>query len=608
MPTRKKKPRNATSDRKRRSDARDRDRPAAGAVALSGWIKTVSAVALASLLSAILYHQLSDPAGMLGAMLATETSKLDWDAPERDLAAALRQDETTPKRIAVDHLLRWLNAVQRGSASVDRALSNGQTYVAADTENLIARLAFATLVDIQSAAEPGAAPSPRERFDSYRRILETPAAPATATLYNDSVIRRWHEILGYYVDRPDVAAAVARTGRYVSIEGYWVGPVKSHFEALPRIQHRLKALAEDLRAAGLPKEAATCLEWINRGLAGLIRSERDAGTRLLCAELMARGMDPKSETARRLDAFRRAFHRAAAAAPIDLADRVLTGRPSVAPAEYRRASTLLAAVLVLVFVALGGALVLLIAALLAPWMRLIRTPVTPAPDGDKPGRGSGTRPTKESDSDLPRGKRPARRLRDRQWAAVCLFGLVPMLLVEASVLVQFSRHGLYAESWGVAVALLTVVVGALSAIALAAVTAPRDSNRGRGGMIPLVLLLLVVAVVPVLPVSLVTRTYRSLDLSVGALTVLVPLAIGLILTAALLSRARLRRIAAAAALVWCLHVAIAVALYQVHRAADRRYQAAAARNHLDVVAARLGPDGLDQYLGPILSIADPARP
>jgi hypothetical protein len=281
----------------------------------------VLTVVVATLASTILYVQLDDPGSMLGAIRRVEIVALipaegeatrslgaidvTWDdvGAARDAAVGAHPDRAA--HFALGRLIERLVDVHRGRQGARQAAVLSRNELAADPDNLLARLVHAAIVDSQPAAGADEAPSAADRFETMRRIVEAEAPARRATLYNAEFTRSWHEVLRRYFRRPDVAVSLA-----ASLPSY---QIVDHYAALPVIRDGIVSLAVGLRAEGRPEQAETCIRWLGEAALGLIDADPDAGTRLLCTDILAGLADARaggadgvsSDIAQRLELLRR---------------------------------------------------------------------------------------------------------------------------------------------------------------------------------------------------------------------------------------------------------------------------------------------------------------
>jgi hypothetical protein len=487
--------------------------------------------------------------------------------------AALRAHPKVQAHFALKKLLSLLVEVGRGRQTGAQVLATAQREAAADQDNLLARLAHAVLADLISnppATQPATQPNPAEpdvlgRFEALRRIVETPGSTDRATLYNADFTIAWHDVLKRYIKCPDVAASLAAaTPHYL---------ITNHYAALPIIQHRLADLAAKLREAGHQQAADRCVQWIARCALGLMQSEENSGTLLLCADLLIRSVDAGSPAAAALRRFRDDFHSAVGASPIDICDQSFSPVPAIRPSMYRRAFYSLAAAGAIGLLSLGGAAMSLAACLAALIGRI------------------GFR-------------RSAPQSSDRRRTTYASLAVAAAVAVFISILIAYrlDRHGIYSQAWVFVVVLSVLATGAVMAVVLASFACDTASRVARYRVAATIVL----ASLPILPVcaspASVTWISRALDLAVGTVWVLGPGLLMVVIAALAASPARWKTIAASAAFLWFVNAVLALAVLQYHRAADRRYQQGVAAGRLDEVPARLGADWPERYLQPALEV------
>ncbi len=538
----------------------------------------VLTAALAAIVTTLVMAQAFSPRSMPSAILRTEASNLQWDGPVSRLRAALQKDPRVTNRIAVDQLMKWLNAAVRGRREIDQAVSTGGQFLRSDPDNLVARLCQATLLDLQATSNSAAAREAIQRFEQFSEVVDGQSPPTRATLYNTGLSKLWQGVLEEHFSRPDVAVSQAGYVPYVEIGDSMVGPISIHFAALPYIQLRLCGLADELRAQGRPDAADTCLRWIADLSLGLIDTETDVGTRLLGADLLARACramppsespDAPAQAARQLEMMRTDFHAGAQAAPVDVCDQSFTSHRAVNPVAYKAAFHRLVFAGVLVLFALGAA-ALFFATLVGMAVKAaLRRANDQAP----------------SEKSLPSYVKP-------------VIALLPSFAVALLAVANVSEHGPYSSGWGLITAVAAITAGALVAIVVAGITTKQAPPRARLRLGITALLALAPILLIAVPSPITTRGHRWLDLAVGATWVFVVLAVGLVFAGVLLSSARLRTIASVAALAWCLSIGASFVAYQFHRQADRRYQQTVVAGRQDEITARLGPNWQDEYLTP----------
>jgi hypothetical protein len=178
------------------------------------------------------------------------------------------------------------------------------------------------------------------------------------------------------------------------------------------------------------------------------------------------------------------------------------------------------------------------------------------------------------------------------------------------VIASLSTHGNHSTSWAVTIAVDVITAGALIAVALAGVSTVLNNTKLRRRLALSAVPALAAILLALVPPPVIARSYRWLDLVIGAPWILILLPAAIVISACLLSPARLRTVAAAAGLVWCLNITAAFVALQVHRTADKRYQQTVVAGRLDEITARLGPHWQEQYLGPVRAAFLPkdARP
>jgi len=563
----------------------------------ASWTTTFLTAALAILVSAAVYAQLSSPTNMIGAMRRAEdprffsldedespqrrADKSTWSQIEVERDAALRSHPSVGSHVALRQLLKLLLDVNQGRRGAAEVVGITRQHAAADPENLLARLAHATIIDLQwggmsqlddpspSTSVPDAT-SPFDHFETIRGIVEAGAPAERATLYNADFTNAWHKVLRRHIDRPDVAVSLAASAPHYL--------TREHYAALPLIQRRLVALASQLRAKGLQEAADTCTRWIADLCLGLIDAEPDAGTRLLCIGILAdayRGQSSTDKTeehanaAMHLEQLKADFHACAEAAPVDLCDQSMVPRPALDVSAYNAALHSLVFAGVLALVAIGAAAMCAASCLAA----LIKTV-------------------------LPFNKTPATEQHCPIYARPAI-ALLPAFAVALIVIAQVTTHGKHSDAWAFTAGVAAITIGALLAVALAGVATITNDRRSRRRLVSSSLIALAVILLAALPPPTVAQAYRWLDLTVGMVWIVLLVPTVLVVVGVLLSPARLRTIAAAAALVWCLNITAAFVAYQwCHRPADERYRQTVVVGRLDEITARLGPDWQTKYLAP----------
>ncbi len=538
---------------------------------ISGWWIALNA-ALALVAGAVFVMQLADPASMFGAMRRAELSRLlaadrfgatasrrgeSWQDLIERRDSALRAHPVQEAHFALGRLLRVLAEVERGERSPPEAAATARQLAALDGENLTSRLALAVVTDYPDI-EPDLR-SPRERFAAMREIVRGAGPSRRATLYNAEFLRVWMDTLRPHFLRPDVAVALAvATPHYA---------VYDHFAALPILQRRLAVLEAALRADGDAAAAEACRRWVVELALGLVESEPDAATRLLCADLLARAFpdegDAVGEAALRL---RRDYHQAADSAPADLTDQGSVLRRAMDPPAYRSALRRLVAAGGLLLVGLGGMATFLAAGLAA----LVAAAL---------GRGGG------ADRRVPLYVGPT---------LAFVPAMTPIVLVTAGL----ARFDVFSEMWSYAAGAMLLAGGGVLATAVAGLLARREGPGTSLRATVAVGLAVAALLLPAIPPPTITTWCRGLDLRGLLWPALVLCPALLVAVGCLVTPAGLRTIAAAATVVWCVNSLAGLGVYQLHRLADQRYQERAVSGRLDELAARLGPGWEDRYLQP----------
>jgi hypothetical protein len=554
------------------------------------WKAAFLMAALATLASAVLFAQLFDRGGMLAAAMRSEfqslaeplkstTGRQRFDRVSlADLYAArdaaIRSHPKAEPHTALAQLLDLLIAVNEGTEDAVQAAADAREDVTPDAENLVARLAVAVVVDLagEETAKGGPkAVTPEERFAAFRTIVEAEPPARRATLYNAELTTAWYDVVRQFMRRPDVAISFAAAWPHHEIN--------NQYTALPIIQRRLAALSAELRKAGQTEAAEHCTRWIAQFTLGLIDAEPDAGTRLLCADLLARSLEAESPAARGLRQFVDDFTAAAAASPIDICDQAPLPSPAVVPTAYRRAFYSLMFASILGLMAFGGAALFAVSCVSAVAVAIVR----------------------RSEPTAPGAKPPPIYVR------LAGAALPPILLASLGVVYLYA-YGLYSEKWGLVTGISSLAIGALVAIALASLYAAADQRAARRRITPVFLLALLGILLAIIPPPIVTRACRQVDLAVGTMWLLLPGLAVMIIAAIAICPARFRAIASLSAMVWCVNVCLAFAVLQYHRSADSRYQQAVVAARLDEVPARLGADWKERYLKAAAGAYDTVKP
>lgn len=510
---------------------------------------------------AVVLSRLADDRSMLGAMRHAESLRIDkpaWRNIESARDAAIRRVPDREAYFATRRLLDLLSEARSGGFDWPARVQEAAEDVGKDADNLVARLAYAVLLDMYAVERTSGSATPQRRAQAIREIIDAAPRAAESTFRGERLLQAWNNVLSERFERPDVGASLASQ----------VG----NPEALQIVSDRILALRSLLSERGAAQDAEACTRWLVECLAGLMLSETHADTRLLCADLIARAVPVDSKIARDMQALRRAYHDAARRAPLDLCDQA--SRLSVAPAEYRRALWLLVACLGVAAAAAGAAVCLPALCLIAPIAARLASKRTRATPIERAG-----------------------------WARLPI-AVTPAGLGTIALAIQVDRNGLFSPGWAILLCVSMVSVGVLTTILLASFSTARGKGSKRiGRLIPWFVTALFVAI-PFIPPALLTRVCRDMDLAVGAWWVVFSVAIGLIVLAKRWAPARMGTIAATAAFVSCLHACLALGLCVWHSAADERYQQAAVKGHADKVAARLGESWRGEYLDALMDAYD----
>lgn len=531
----------------------------------------VITAALASLASAVFLFDVLRPTSFLSAVRGVEVSAISratWDKIYDEYRSRLSTDPVVRTHDSVSRLLSLLIEVERGWRTAAEALPAAALPLDVDRDNLVSRLTYAVLEDHQVAPAGGATRPPMDRFAAIKRIVVGEHPATVARLYNEEFTQAWHEVLKKYSKRADVAASLA-----TSLDHY---QIVDQYAALPMLQQRLTQIAAELRAQGHSTEADTCIRWIGQTLLGLIESEKDAGTRLLCVELLQAMNGPDPQLGADLAGLRDTYHTRASAAPIDPTHSF---RPPVTDRHLFRRTWNLFIAAITVFITSIGALIALVIAGVALAVRSIagkKNVPTPIPD-------------------------PQSILGPAVRGAACA-ALMAMACVRAS------SDGAYSVAWA---ALLSWAIIVWSALTVALVmssgsTSGRTPQSRRLGMIALAML--AIWILAAWDPASLALFLRRVDLATGNFTIVL-VALGMVAFATLfLVLKDWRALARSAAIVWMATALSALAVLQFHRIQDDRWMNHAAQARLDEFPARLGPDWQDQYLKSARTAYDMNKP
>lgn len=511
---------------------------------------------------------------MIGAITREESRKTNWRVVGETFGSRARREPNGRRRGAVIELLELVDKVRNGNLSADAALTAAIDQVAADRENLVSRVLYAVIQDGRTfedaAIAPGSATTatssaasgssdPARRFEAMREVVEGPSPVTRAELYTHSLFRCWQQSLEGFFTRPDVRASIGwQSQRFMREElRHW------QWTTLPIVARRLQSLAADLRVAGQETEAAACERWLALCAIGILKTETDAPTRLLAADILAMSIsDPRSPVRAGAEKFRRDFHDAAALAPVDPCSQSFTGAHSMAPSEYGTATMRLFASIAAGTMALGAGIFLIVLLALLPVVAIVRL-----------RRGT---------AEVSRGE----MANHRRWTAPAAAAAVVGFSV-AVITTRFHLDQYYSLS---SVIYLSIVLGGAGAAGAVLISVMRRPAFPIGlGLVALFVALLA------MPISVHAWTARFFGLSLGSELVAAAIVAGVVGTAAILGGASLRSLASAAAKIWLVGIVLSLVLYQFHAAADRKYQVAAAAGYADEVAVRLGADWQQKY-------------
>lgn len=499
------------------------------------------------------------------ALLANQDTDEDSDVPTLDrqwrgfIDRVYWKEPHALQHEAVRSLVQSFDGVENGTMIRSVAMQKAQERFPADPDNLLARLLYACIIDVQLEADKADA---ARRYESLDAVIRGRAPAARATLYNNELLQTWLAYVTPNIKRPDVAASTVASLPW--------GTIDEHIAVLPRVQRRLRGIADQLRAEGRDAEAKQCMDAFARCMVQLILSEPDVATRLLCADLLSSTFDADSEPAKKLQQLRSDFRAAAAAAPIDVFDQSGTARNALVPDVYRRALYSLVATIAGIVLAAGALLLLIICGATAPIAAMLV-------------RGEATN---AEPNPLPRWQR-----------GVLLFA--PTILAIAFVVPHFGRPRYFSDAWLYVAMLMLAAFGALAPIAVASVRRAVEPQIRRWRYVASIGPAIVAAMFFLVPDSTVAWTCRKIDLSIGTpVLLLIPCLAIAIAVGLYASPARLRDIAAAAARVVVVCAVLAICILWYHRSADREYQQAVVTWRFDEITARLGEGWQAKYLKP----------
>lgn len=532
------------------------------------------------MLSAVFLWQLLDERSFFSAIRGVELRKLSHKPGEGDGPTWNDVYDDFENALKVLPCLRPHFAAKQALVSVIRAEHRRQPAgellpsVAQcreiDPGNWVIRLSQACLADMARPPTANDAATLQARFAAMKQIVESAPPPDKSTLYNQEFTEAWHTALKKHIKRADVAANVATGEQDPRIF------IVEHYEALPMIQRRLFDLSQLLRKAGQPKEAEECIRWIAALTLGLMQADRDAGTRLLAADMLEQSMstDP---TANRPLADLCASYRRRTSYPADFSDQLK--RPKI-PCDSLPGDILSNLILAghTFCVATGAMLVWFVASLVAVfhrvWLRTARA------TNDRSG------------------------LRVFPVLALCfILGQLPLMPARNQAPSWFSEemalvYCIYCAGCG---CILAIVIADLAQFVFVrkdetakSEAAKRERLRWRIRL--LFLIPCAVLSLPIVGVSRVAAVLHSLALHVGLeVTLLLALTLGAALVLPL-TRCSLRVRTTGACMVWVFFAAVATVQLPFMLWSDSDQQRATSNGRMDEFSARLGPDWQDRYL------------
>lgn len=577
------------SRKPRKTDGRECRTNESGPTGRPSWGVTILIAALALVASAVFFVKLTSPKGVVGAFTGQDLARFaanekagtppNWKSIYQEYDAALKSMPSLHAHAAIRRLLYLVLQVDRGHIDITAASAEIESLAQYDPNNLVMRAALAVLRDqahrpTTTASFDGEASLARYKVVESSFRGQGPAA--FSTLHNKELTAAWFEILAKHFSRRDVAVAWAL---YPDLEN---GQVIDHFAALPIIQRRLLDLAQDLDRNGHHADARQCRRWVVQMGLGVLKSETDSGTRLLCADLVSNALEDNPTGAKAMRQLKADFLTVAESAPVELVDPART--PAVDPTGMRAIVKRLIVTLVFAAMAAGSAIALGAATVLAPVAAVIR-------------RRSGDGET------LPKPALDGRRV---LWRIVLTLG-IPVL---ASFYLggQVASAGIYSEAWMIAVlASLAAIGGQTVVLNVLAIIIPSSNTqeanaKGRVGIADWIWLGLGVvfpACFVLFPAPPIAACLRSIDKILPS-----PIALGMLFALMLLIslwrlRAGLRSVARVASLTWLLCTMAAwMALWNLAAHSGSAYQDVVASRRLDEVAARLGDNWQAKYLDP----------
>lgn len=568
------------------SKAAKRAAAGAGSRPRIGSIAVLTALAL--VVSAVFFVTLVRPDGFVAALTLTDYARLSANqrarvAPNWTTLGAHLEDEVSrshlgePRR-ALSSLLNILIELNRKKANPDAALRAAEPQLGADSDNFLSRLAFAIISDL---AAPDSATGGGEgavvRFHTIEKLALAGGPATRVRLYNQELDAAWYEVLRSEIRRQDVASNYAKFVDH--------GDIREQYAALPMIQRRLAALAEEIGAAGHRDEARGVRRWLVQLFVGLMRSEPDAGTRLLCADLLGRtlaGSEP--ELAARMAALRREYHAAADAAPVDSTDPARS--PCPMPVQYRKVVNSLALATFFAVTGLGAAAILFVAVFIGLIKRVGRIVSHVSAGGE-----------------ALRSELTTRNWIVRTAITIALFiGLAGILALMSPL----RNAAAFSESWGYDAILCAIATGSMIVILRAAYTAirPEPAQIDRTRLLVASPLALIPIVLIVMPSEWLAWSMRSVDMLVPSVFVLSLVLLVAVSVAYRAVRVPPRLMAASAVATWIIAMVFAYPCLAMHEIFDVTSQSMPRNLHDEEFNFRLGDDWETRFLTDIAKAYD----
>lgn len=575
----------AADTRRTEWSRRDKDAKASG----PSLIAIVIPAALALFASAVYFAALAAPGGFPMALAGLEASRLNandklgpaargpgWNTLYAQLRAETSGLPTWKPHLALREMFIVLEAVEQGRRDPAYAAEIAREALNTDPANLATRLAYAVVLD-RPGTTTQPAPSPETRFEAIRGIVEGSAPAVTSTLYNVPIDRAWFAIVSSNLRRSDTVLALAKFAEHYE--------TTQHYAGLPIVTRRMSALADELAESGRGEEAAQCRAWLVRMLVGIMDTESDAGTLLLCADLLAQTLDTsRPDLARSMRALRDEYHANASEAPSNMIDP--SRAPAIEPDSYRARMSALSASAVFAACAIGAGLLFVAAILMLPVQAAWRA------------ARSGTRDLTAAFA-LPHRRGAVARL------LMCITGPVILAVVLSA---RISAEGVFSEYWLYVAFLCTCFSGAMftalncldaARVVLSPDAAGAARQAAKGDRAAVILALAVSLIAILAPPAIVARTARQLDLVAPLLIVLPIVFITWAIYCVWRLRTRLRMLALLASVTWALNIFLALGAlgWMMSRDADRR--PARIDDPTKELDTRLGADWKDTYLAPI---------